>query len=476
MKKIIFLIITSIIILSVTGCDLVKMGEALKMTIDTMDNNKKNPDNSPVSTDNPKTPANEKPLLEMIREDNKIINGDFTASNQWVDLYKKKLFPKTYANITETEWKNGTNFDYMVKSEYGVDLNNISVAFDNGDKVYLYVLELRERDADNKRHLINIYGTVNVIHDNILIYNMIKDDVRYSEMLKDENVLKNSYSEGLDEIDVSSLLPQYFGEWNFKYPVYTNKTTAELFFYHPVTQKTMKVIFDFNENKIISEDEVETTENEYKNLTAISTDNKLYTAYIDENQNLLAAENSTGELWLLYEATGEKDSDKKLAVPVFTYKNKIIYKIAVWEGSGGFGIYDAEKHENVIYNDTVNPINIQNGKLILGGNYYTTSAPYNMILDLDAEEYDIIYFKKFESIHDETIYAFNNKNYFISLTGGASQYTIKIINTTTGRLMNEYTYSSAFSYISDIIYSYDKIIIICASSAMAHNYYYTIDL
>jgi len=465
------------------GCDLVKAGEALRLTLDTMgsDESKKPDETDPYI---PSVNVESTDLQKIIREENKPFTiGLPTDSVQWVNMYEKQLFPGIYDDIKEIKWDSGGVFGNMSAS-YSVNVDNIIVSFNDVGSVVLSTVSVYENDKFGTFYLVDIIdqSTLTGLFDDIFIFNVVKSDPRFSDKFYDSHV-KDKMDDGVVKIDVTELLPEYFGEYRFeKFDInYLNASNVELCFRSEKDAK--KVLYDLNNKNVISTEDWLISEYVDERTARITSPDGQHEIYLDEKGDLYVHDIQTDDIWVVAERTLNEAVSINGVVPHIykIYKNKLIYTFGLYEGSGGFGIYDFKNNTNVVYTDPVYPAGIQNGKLILIGSigYDYEKNPPLVALDLDSENYDVMFNNKF--LNEASVVVPENKDFLIlfdTMYEENSPYkhvVVKILKTIDFSVVKEYNIYASGASPQYVSYKNDRIIIACETHYMSHERYFTID-
>ena len=454
MKRTVLLLALCACVILVSGCDFKNAAEALKKTMETV--NTESETSPPVTSDINISPVS---LTDAIRGENKTITGN---KNQWIELYKQKLYPNSYSEIADITSVPVAEFTYM-SDEFTVAVTEFNVIFSNELTDTLIVIDVDSEslvDIINKKSMPEVY-------DHYFIYDLLKADSRFSDKLVDS--IENKFPDNASEFDLTKLT-----QLRNSYHISSVK---------PVTNTLLEIIYDDGTNtaafeldyrssviKTIDSGAPSDNEDDQLAITTINSEDGKHNAYIDdETKSLYVRDSDTGDVWLVYEAAV---SPKEEPIINYVYKNKLIYSVLSIDSVKGFGVYDFKSNSNTIYLDDVDIHGIQSGVLFLNGSDRTPANP-SFTINLNTDDYKIT---DISSMFSHNIYLAEAGTYYAAVNSYTGETRVTVYNTSDNKIRGEYVFALVSSHIFDIILNGNNLILICTSNSLGHDYIYNIAL
>ena len=454
MKKTIIIALLCVGILLMSGCNMKYAADALKKTMDTMNNSEET--TTPPQEIGSTVSGN---ITQTIRSDNKTVTGDATA---WIDIYGEKLYPNSYKEIQTMNTTPIAEFTYM-SDEFNVGVTEIEVVFSDSvsDKVMVV-----DTDSD---YLVDIINKTNLpkMFDNYYVYEMLKADTRFADKLVAN--IGNKYPTNAVEVDFTVLVEQPGSDYNLLSTKMINNLTLEII-YKDNAENIAKYEFDYLTGVIKTTDNAPPDYLNNAEITTINSPDGKHTAFIDEEtKNLYVTDSATGDKWLIFEAV---ISPKEMASINYVYNNKLVYSILGIDSATGFGIYDFKNNSNTIYLDNVDVAGIQNGILFLNG-YNRTPANPSFTIDLNTDDYKIT---DITDIFKQDIYFSESGTNYATVNAYTGETRITVYNTSDNRIKSEHVITLNSARVFDIKMTADNLILICRKGLMEHDYIYVFKL
>jgi len=453
MKKTIILAVLCICVLIMSGCNMKFATDALKKTMETMNN-------SDVTSAPPQEIGDTVSvgITQTIRDENKSVTGD---KAQWIELYKEHLYPNSYKEIREIKAVPVTEFKYM-SNEFNVAVTEFNVIFSDSVSDTLIAIDTDSNylvDILNKNALPEKF-------DNYYVYEMLRVDTRFTDKLVAD--INNKFPTNAVEVDLTTLLTELGSGYDLLSTEMISNITMEIIYSD--SENIAKYEFDYLTGVFKTTDHQPPNNINSDEITTIDSPDGKHTAYIDEaTKNLYVKDADSGDKWLIFEAV---ISPKEMASINYVYNNKLIYSIIGIDSATGFGIYDFKTNSNTIYLDNVDIAGIQNGILFLNG-YNRTPANPSFTIDLNTDDYRIT---DISNIFKQDIYFSESGTNYATVNAYTGEIRITVYNTNDNRIKSEHVVTLNSSSVFDIKMTADNLILVCRKNIMEHDYIYVIKL